>query len=82
MARRRRVCAFVRDEEQRIVSRGADQMDRAAAQTEAESAGLPIGVLVMARKFRNDVALTLMAVLEKASPDRPNTPTEVASAGR
>jgi fatty acid amide hydrolase len=43
------------------------------------SEGLPIGVQVIARPWREDVALVLMAVLESASRERldfPKTPVE------
>jgi fatty acid amide hydrolase len=67
----------VRDEEQTSVARGRDLMERAAADAEAGSTGLPIGVQIMARPHRDDVALALMAALERGAPERPRTPIDV-----
>jgi fatty acid amide hydrolase len=66
----------VRADEQTAVVRGRDRMDRAAAETEAGSAGLPIGVQIMARPFRDDVALALLEALEQSAPSAPRTPID------
>jgi fatty acid amide hydrolase len=54
-----------------------DVVDRAARAAEAHSAGLPVGVQVAARHWREDVVLAIMAALEgdfAARPDYPATP--------
>jgi fatty acid amide hydrolase len=66
----------VRDDEQSAVTRGGDHMDRAAAAAEAGSGGLPIGVQIMARPFRDDVALALLEALEQAALSEPRTPID------
>ena len=66
----------VGDTEQTRLARSTDRMDRAAAKSEADSAGLPIGVQVMARAFRDDVALALMHALERSAPSAPRTPID------
>lgn len=52
-----------------------DRAVRAAVAAEAGSAGLPVGVQVVARHWREDVALALMAALEEAAMARPDYPT-------
>ena len=57
---------------------GRDRVERAASEVERNSAGLPIGVQVVARLWREDVALTVMAALEAelaGHDDVPRTPT-------
>ena len=66
----------VRSEEQAGTMRGSDRMDRTAAATEAGSAGLPIGIQIMARMYRDDVALALMRALEQSAVDAPRTPVD------
>jgi fatty acid amide hydrolase len=54
-----------------------DTVDRAAAAVEAGSAGLPVGVQVAAKPWREDVALAVMGALEshfRSQPDYPHTP--------
>jgi fatty acid amide hydrolase len=54
-----------------------DGVVRAARAVEAGSTGLPIGVQVVARPWREDVALAVMAALEqhfRQQPDYPNQP--------
>jgi len=54
-----------------------DRMDRAALRTEKGSVGLPIGVQVIARPWREHVAFAVMLALEsvvKKRPDFPRTP--------
>ncbi len=56
-----------------------DIVDRAAQSVEHGSAGLPVGVQVAARPWREDVALAVMAALEthfQARPDFPKTPLD------
>jgi fatty acid amide hydrolase len=65
------------EESRRPASR--DWVDRAAAEVERESAGLPVGVQVVGRPWREDVVLAVMQVLESAfsqSTDFPRTPVE------
>lgn len=54
----------VRAGEESDRKRTGDVVERAAYQVEQGSAGLPIGVQVVAHHWREDVALALMAVLE------------------
>jgi fatty acid amide hydrolase len=54
-----------------------DLVERAALKVERGSAGLPVGVQVVARHWREDVALALMSALEEhfsAQPDYPARP--------
>jgi fatty acid amide hydrolase len=54
-----------------------DVVERAARQTEEGSAGLPVGVQVAARHWREDVVLAVMGALEEhfsAQPDYPARP--------
>lgn len=63
------------EESDRPASR--DVSDRAAKNVEIGSAGLPVGVQVVARHWREDVVLALMAALEehfRAQPDYPAHP--------
>ena len=63
------------EESDRAASR--DLVERAARQVEQASAGLPIGVQVVARHWREDVALAVMGVLEAGfsrGPDYPSGP--------
>lgn len=43
---------------------GKDSVERAARAVEAGSAGLPVGVQVVAHPWREDIVLALMAALE------------------
>jgi fatty acid amide hydrolase len=61
--------------------RSGDRMERAAYKTETGSAGLPIGVQVIARPWREHVAFAVMLAIEAAvrnRPDFPRTPIDVA----
>ncbi|MBI3837135.1 MAG: amidase [Planctomycetia bacterium] len=63
------------EESDRPTSR--DIVDRAASRVEAESAGLPVGVQVAAKPWREDVVLAVMAALEshfESQSDFPRTP--------
>lgn len=56
-----------------------DRLDRRARSIDAGSAGLPVGVQVVARPFEEHVALALMAAIERAAraaPDHPATPID------
>jgi fatty acid amide hydrolase len=56
-----------------------DQVENAAYKTEMGSEGLPIGVQVVARPWREDVVLVIMDALESAARERreyPRTPIE------
>jgi fatty acid amide hydrolase len=61
------------EESDRPASR--DQADRAARETERGSAGLPIAVQVIARPWRDHVALAAMAQIEAAARKHPDYPT-------
>jgi fatty acid amide hydrolase len=61
-----------------------DRVEAAARETERGSAGLPAGVQVVARPWREDVAFAVMSALEaaiKTSPDFPTTPVTPTYAG-
>jgi fatty acid amide hydrolase len=63
------------EESDRPASR--DMVDQAALAVESDSEGLPVGVQITARPWREDVALALMAALEshfRAQSDFPRTP--------
>jgi fatty acid amide hydrolase len=57
-----------------------DIIERAARKVEKDSAGLPVGVQVVARHWREDVALSIMRALEehfKTEDDYPSNPSAV-----
>lgn len=59
--------------------RGADRIDKARAAIDAGALGLPVGVQVVARPFREDVALAVMAAVEQrviVHEDFPHTPID------
>ena len=63
------------EESDRAVSQ--DLAEITAAEVEQNSAGLPVGVQVVARHWREDIVLALMAALEahfKLTPDYPDRP--------
>jgi fatty acid amide hydrolase len=60
------------EESDRPASR--DVMDRVAHETETGSAGLPIAVQVIARPWRDHVALAAMATIEAAARTQPDYP--------
>jgi fatty acid amide hydrolase len=67
----------VRPGEESDRPRNGDIVDRTARVVERGSAGLPVGVQVVARWWREDVALAVMAALEehfRAQPDFPARP--------
>jgi fatty acid amide hydrolase len=56
---------------------GFDLVERAARQVEHGSAGLPVGVQIVARPRREDIAMYIMSVLERhfrTMPDYPGLP--------
>ena len=57
----------VRPGEDTLRRAGRDVVDRAARNVERGSAGLPIGVQVAARHWREDVVLAVMAALERGT---------------
>jgi len=64
----------VRPDEQGDRRRNRDVVDRAARATDDGSAGLPVGVQVAARHWREDVVLAVMAALEQDFSARPDYP--------
>ena len=64
----------VRDEEATGGPSGNDPAARAARRVIAGSAGLPLGVQIVAQPWREDVALTVMAAVEAACRNRPDYP--------
>ena len=60
------------EESDRLPSK--DAAEQAAQQVEQNSAGLPVGVQVVAHHWREDVVLALMAALEQAFSLRPDYP--------
>ena len=50
-------------------------VEREARETEDGSAGLPVGVQVAARHWREDVVLAVMAALEQEFSKRPDYPS-------
>lgn len=59
-----------------------DSIERAAQAIETGSAGLPVGVQVAARPWREDVALAVMAVIEEAARAQADYPRTPISPGR
>ncbi len=59
----------VREEEKASRPDSRDREQRAAIQADAGSAGLPIGVQIVARPWREDLVLTVMAQLETMRPN-------------
>jgi Asp-tRNA(Asn)/Glu-tRNA(Gln) amidotransferase A subunit family amidase len=53
-----------------------DAMERAATRTEQGSAGLPVGVQVVARPWREHVALAAMRAIEEAVGLFPRPPEQ------
>jgi fatty acid amide hydrolase len=64
----------VREEEQVGRSPTRDVVERAALGVEQGSAGLPVGVQVVARPWREHVALAAMAAIERSARMRPDFP--------
>jgi fatty acid amide hydrolase len=64
----------VRPDEESDRRVGFDFIDRIARKTERGSAGLPVTVQVIARPWRDHVALAAMAAIERAAKTRPDYP--------
>jgi fatty acid amide hydrolase len=64
----------VRPGEEGVRPSSQDVVERAAHDAEADSTGLPIGVQVVARHWREDVLLAVMATLETHFAGRPDYP--------
>jgi fatty acid amide hydrolase len=56
-------------------------MDRAARRVEAGSAGLPVGVQVVARHWREDIVLGVMSLLEEHFRGQPGYPLFTSAGG-
>lgn len=65
----------VRADEETDRPQNRDRVDRAARETEVGSAGLPVGVQVAARHWREDIVLAVMAALEQEFSTRPDYPS-------
>jgi fatty acid amide hydrolase len=62
-------------------ARSRDRVEREAAKTDAGSAGLPVGVQVIAKPWREDIVLALMRALQeklRSSPEYPTRPDVTA----
>ena len=71
----------VREDEQTSRADSRDRIEKITRQVEEASAGLPVGVQVIARPWREHVALAAMHAIEQgasASPDFPRTPVMIA----
>ncbi len=69
----------VREDEETDRPETRDRVERSARETEVGSAGLPVGVQVAARHWREDIVLAVMAALEaefSTRPDYPSRPPE------
>jgi fatty acid amide hydrolase len=66
----------VRPDEESDRPASRDLMDRVARESERGSAGLPIAVQVIARPWRDHVALAAMAKIEAAARKRPDYPAQ------
>jgi fatty acid amide hydrolase len=55
--------------------RGVDVVERAAKAAEQGTVGMPVGVQVVARHWREDIAIRLMAALEGHCRQQPDYPT-------
>ncbi len=65
----------VRADEESQLKRSRDAVERAARQAEQGSAGLPVGVQVVARPWREHVALAAMRAIEERVRPRDDFPT-------
>jgi fatty acid amide hydrolase len=54
-----------------------DRVEQAALKVERESVGLPVGVQVVARPWREHVALAVMQAIEQGASLRPDYPKEI-----
>ncbi len=64
----------VRAEEESVRPASPDLVERAAHTTERGSTGLPVGVQLIARPWREEVALALMQAIESAARRREDYP--------
>lgn len=64
----------VRADEETARKRSVDALERVALATERGSAGLPVGVQVVARPWREHVALAAMRAIEEAASATPDYP--------
>jgi fatty acid amide hydrolase len=64
----------VRPEEESVRKRSRDALEKAARRSEKGSAGLPVGAQVIARPWREHVALAAMRVIEEAASKNPDYP--------
>jgi fatty acid amide hydrolase len=65
----------VRPGEESAREASKDMADIAAKEVETGSVGLPIGVQVVARHWRDDIVLAAMAALEQSFRDAPDFPS-------
>lgn len=70
------VVPFTRVGADEEVGRGAsrDMAEKAALKVETGSAGLPVGIQIVARPWREHVALAMMSAIEQAASSRPDYP--------
>jgi fatty acid amide hydrolase len=66
----------VRPGEESDRPRSRDVVEQAARAAEADSSALPVGVQILARHWREDVLLAVMAALEAHFAGRPDYPTD------
>lgn len=71
----------VREDEQTGRAKSRDQVKQQAAAVDAGSAGLPIGMQVIARPWREDIVLAVMAAIERALPRPQLSPAQLAAIG-
>jgi fatty acid amide hydrolase len=64
----------VRADEEGARAASRDAVERTAARVERGSAGLPVGVQLIARPWREDVALAAMRTIESVARERPDYP--------
>jgi fatty acid amide hydrolase len=64
----------VRGEEEAGRSKSFDLVERAAFETDQGSAGLPIGIQLMGRPWRDDVVLAAMRAIEQVARKRADFP--------
>ena len=66
----------IRAGEEGVIAPSRDPCDGAAARANQSSAGLPVGVQVIGRPWREDVVLAIMAALESHFRQQPDYPAE------
>ncbi len=69
------VATRVRADEESDRQTSADAAERSARKTEEGSAGLPVGVQVAARHWREDITLAVLSALEEHFRAQPDYPT-------